>query len=70
MNDGKVIAYTSIQLKIHEKNYPTHNLKLVAVVFVFGDTTAMVYMLMYLLTIKFFNTFLRKGNWTFVSEDG
>lgn len=28
-----VIAYTSRQLKIHEKNYPTHDLELAAVVF-------------------------------------
>nr|GEV00244.1 putative reverse transcriptase domain-containing protein [Tanacetum cinerariifolium] len=30
---GKVIAYASRQLKIHEKNYTTHDLKLGAVVF-------------------------------------
>ena len=33
MQAGKVIAYTSRQLKIHEKNYPTHDLELAAVVF-------------------------------------
>ncbi|GJS36474.1 putative reverse transcriptase domain-containing protein [Tanacetum coccineum] len=33
MQIGKVIAYTSRQLKIHEKNYTTHDLKLGAVVF-------------------------------------
>ena len=33
MQGCKVIAYASIQLKVHEKNYPTHDLKLVAVVF-------------------------------------
>ncbi|KAH0761440.1 hypothetical protein KY290_017513 [Solanum tuberosum] len=31
--NGKVIAYASRQLKIHEKNYPTHDLVLAAVVF-------------------------------------
>ncbi|WMV24008.1 hypothetical protein MTR67_017393 [Solanum verrucosum] len=31
--NGKVIAYASRQLKTHEKNYPTHDLKLAAVVF-------------------------------------
>ena len=31
--DGKVIAYASRPLKIHEKNYPTHDLELVVVVF-------------------------------------
>ncbi|WMV25348.1 hypothetical protein MTR67_018733 [Solanum verrucosum] len=30
---GKVIAYVSRQLKVHEKNYPTHDLELVAIVF-------------------------------------
>ena len=33
MQGGKVIAYASNQLKVHEKNYPTHDLKLAAVVF-------------------------------------
>ncbi|GJT73920.1 putative reverse transcriptase domain-containing protein [Tanacetum coccineum] len=33
MQQGKVIAYASRQLKTHEKNYTTHNLELGAVVF-------------------------------------
>ena len=33
MQRGKVIAYASRQLKVHEKNYPTHDLELGAVVF-------------------------------------
>ena len=33
MQDGKVIAYASRQLKDYEKNYPTHDLELVVVVF-------------------------------------
>lgn len=35
MQRGKVIAYTSRQLKVHEKNYPTHDLELTVVVFAF-----------------------------------
>ncbi|KAH0781489.1 hypothetical protein KY290_001087 [Solanum tuberosum] len=31
MQRGKAIAYASTQLKVHEKNYPTHDLELVAV---------------------------------------
>ena len=33
MQQNKVIAYASCQLKKHEQNYPTHNLEMVAVVF-------------------------------------
>ena len=33
MQGGKVIAYASRQLKIHEKKYPTHGLELAVVVF-------------------------------------
>ena len=33
MKEGKVVAYASRQLKPHEKNYPTHDLELAAVVF-------------------------------------
>ncbi|KAA3488289.1 integrase [Gossypium australe] len=33
MQDGKVVAYASRQLRPHELNYPTHDLELAAVVF-------------------------------------
>ncbi|TYK26678.1 pol protein [Cucumis melo var. makuwa] len=33
MQQGKVVAYASFQLKSHEQNYPTHDLKLAAVIF-------------------------------------
>ncbi|KAF3644295.1 hypothetical protein FXO37_21536 [Capsicum annuum] len=33
MQKGKVVAYASRQLKPHEKNYPTHDLELAAVMF-------------------------------------
>jgi hypothetical protein len=32
MQEGRVVAYSSRQLKIHEKNYPTHDLELAVVV--------------------------------------
>ena len=33
MQDGKVVAYASRQLKPHEQNYITHDLELAAIVF-------------------------------------
>jgi len=33
MQNGKVVAYTSRQLKRHELNYPTYDLELAAVIF-------------------------------------
>ena len=33
MQNDKVIAYASRQLKKHEQNYPTHDLELAAIVF-------------------------------------
>jgi hypothetical protein len=32
MQEGRVVAYSSRQLKVHEKNYPIHDLDLAAVV--------------------------------------
>ena len=32
MQEGRVVAYASRQLRIHEQNYPTHDLELAAVV--------------------------------------
>jgi hypothetical protein len=32
MQEGRVVAYSSRQLKIHENNYPTHDLELAGVV--------------------------------------
>jgi hypothetical protein len=32
MQEGRVVEYLSRQVKIHEKNYPTHDLELAAVV--------------------------------------
>ena len=33
MQNGKVVAYASRQLKKYEQNYPTHDLEMVAVIF-------------------------------------
>jgi len=33
MQNGRVLAYASRQLKPHELNYPTHDLELAAVIF-------------------------------------
>jgi hypothetical protein len=32
MQDGQVVSYASLLLRKHEENYPTHDLKLAAVV--------------------------------------
>jgi hypothetical protein len=32
MQEGRVVAYSSRQLKVHEKNYPIHDLELAAMV--------------------------------------
>ena len=34
MQPGRIVAYGLRQLKNHEKNYPTHDLELAAIVFV------------------------------------
>ena len=31
MQNKKVVAYASRQLKVHERNYPTHDLELAAI---------------------------------------
>ena len=78
MQDGKVVAYASRQLKPHEKNYPTHDLELVVVVFalkiwrhnlygekcrIFTDQKS----LKYLLTQKYLN--LRQRRWLELLKD-
>ena len=43
MQDGKVVAYASRQLKPHEQNYPTHDLELAAVVFALNMATLIIW---------------------------
>ena len=71
MRDGKVIAHASRQVKIHENNYPTHDLELAAVVFVLKMWRHYLYgvhvdvytdhkSLLYVLTQRESNLFRRK----------
>ncbi|KAA3477814.1 DNA/RNA polymerases superfamily protein [Gossypium australe] len=78
MQDGKVIAYASRQLRPHELNYPTHDLELAAAVFalkswrhyLYGEKS-IIYMnhksLKYLLTQKELN--LRQRRWIELLKD-
>ena len=78
MQDGKVVAYASRQLKPHEQNYPTHDLELATVVFflkiwrhyLFGEKCR-IYTdhksLKYLLTQKELN--LRQHRWLELFND-
>ena len=78
MQEGKVVAYASRQLKPHEGNYPTHDLKLAAVIFalkiwrhyLYGER-CIIYTdhksLKYLLTQKELN--LRQRRWIELLKD-
>ena len=78
MQDGKVVAYASRQLKPHEQNYPTHDLELAAVVFALKIWRHYLYgekcriftdhkSLKYLLTQKDLN--LRQRRWLELFKD-
>ena len=78
MQDGKVVAYASRQLKPHEQNYPTHDLELSAVVFALKIWRHYLYgekcriytdhkSLKYLLTQKELN--LRQRRWLELFKD-
>ncbi|KAG8473082.1 hypothetical protein CXB51_034982 [Gossypium anomalum] len=78
MQEGKVVAYASRQLKPHEVNYPTHDLELAAVIFalkiwrhyLYGEK-CIIYTdhksLKYLLTQKELN--LRQRRWVELLKD-
>ncbi|GKF41921.1 putative reverse transcriptase domain-containing protein, partial [Tanacetum coccineum] len=62
MQRGKVIAYASRQLKIHEKNYTTHDLELRAVVFAIKIWRHYLYRTKSIIyTIRAYNFFYQKG---------
>ena len=78
MQDGKVVAYASRQLKPHEQNYPTHDLELATVVFALKIWRHYLYgekcriytyhkSLKYLLTQKELN--LRQRKWLELFKD-
>ena len=78
MQDDRVIAYASHQLKKHETNYPTHDLELAAVVFALKIWRHYLYRetcriftdhksLKYLLTQKELN--LRQRRWLELIKD-
>ena len=78
MQDGKVVAYSSRQLKPHEQNYPTHDLELADVVFALKIWRHYLYgekcriftdhkSLKYLLTQKDLN--LRQRRWLELLKD-
>jgi len=55
IQDNKVVAYASRQLRIHERNYPTHDLELVVVVFMLKiwRCNALFNYLIYLLSFEY-----------------
>ena len=78
MQLGKVVAYGSRQLKIHEKNYPTHDLELAAVVFALKSWRHYLYgerfevfsdhkSLKYIFSQRYLN--LRQRRWMELLED-
>ena len=44
MQEKNVISYASRQLKVHERNYPNHDLELAAVVFALKSNGDTIYM--------------------------
>ncbi|KAA3487561.1 DNA/RNA polymerases superfamily protein [Gossypium australe] len=69
MQEGKVIAYASRQLKPHEKNYPTHDLELAAIVFAFKIWRHYLYSEKCHLFIDHKNLNLRQRRWLELLKD-
>ena len=78
MQEKNVIAYASRQLKVHERNYPTHDLELAAVVFALKQWRHYLYgvkcevytdhrSLQYVFTQKYLN--LRQRRWMELLKD-
>ena len=44
MQEGRVIAYASRQLKRHEENYPTHDLELAAIAFMLSSCGVIIFL--------------------------
>ena len=72
MQDGKVIAYALRQLKIHKKNYPTHDFELAVVVFVLKHWRHYLYDVHVDLYTdhKSLQYVLQRGSRTFIRGDG
>ena len=62
MQHGKVIAYASRKLKVHEQNYPTNDLELATMEFALKIWRHYfyVFLLMFSLTIRVYNMLLPK----------
>ena len=78
MQCGKVVAYASRKLKTHEKNYPTHDMELAAIIFalkiwrcyLYGDLFEVYFdhkSLKYFFTQKDLN--VRQRRWMEILED-
>jgi hypothetical protein len=66
MQNGKVIAYASRQLKNHELNYPTHDLELATVVFALKIWRHHLYgekSVKFILITRVLSTYTPKKNW-------
>ena len=68
---GEVITYYSKHLKVHEKNYPTHDLELASKCFHirFRDISCMEFTLMCSWTIRVYSMYTSRKSWIFFEGD-